>query len=127
MAIMEFDNWTMFRHGEVCLKDEYYLFANQGPLKPKKILRSEVGEGYVEWEPHTSQNWYKYTMEFRQYADIMHSIVALCTDIRGQTRTLTIWISNKSKLVYAHELISQEKLIPIWEKLIGFMYECTTV
>lgn len=122
---MEFDKWVMFNHGEVCLKDEHYLFGNQEyPGRPKKVLRSDSGEGYVEWEPHTSQNWYKYSMEFREYADNKHAVVALCTDIRGQTRTLTLWMSTKRRLADAHELVSQEKLIPIWEKLIGFMYEC---
>lgn len=126
MAVITFENWVMFKHGEVCLREEEDFMRNN-ERRLKKVLRYEDGEGYVDWDPPSNQNWVKYFMEFRQYTDGMHMVHAVCTDVRGQTSTLSIWMTSKQKLSNAHELISHNKLIPIWEKVIGFMKECTTV
>lgn len=125
MAIARFGNWVMFKHGEVCLLEEAYIFAKQENLKIKKIHREESGEGYLDWEPQTSENWFKWTLEFRQYSSNVYSIVALCTDRIGQTRMLTIWITSKSKLVDAYEFVSHNNIIPIWRELIGFIKEAS--
>lgn len=127
MAIVRFDKWFMFKHGEVCLYDEEHLFTKQTYVRPKKVLREETGEEFVDWEPRTSLNDFKYSFEFVEYGDNAYAIKAVCTNRRGQTTTLTMWISSKRRLVDAHDLIFHEKIIPVWEKLIGFMKECTTV
>jgi hypothetical protein len=126
MAIVTFGDWIMFKHGEVCLAEEAHLFVKEEYTHPLKVFRFEDGESYVDWEPRSSQNWFKYAIEFRKYKDDVHSIHTVCTDVRGQTRMLTIWISSKKRLADAHELIFQNKIIPVWEKLIGFLKECTT-